>query len=426
MSTMDEPMTRITPADTATTARPAPLGRLLSTLFVGNAALFSLYIGVGGVLLPTQVAGIDDDPVSKALNLSVITGSAALVAVLGQPVFGALSDRSRRRHPWIVGAAVVGAAAMTLMTSMHTIAVLAIWWCVVSLLLNMYQAALTTVVPDRVPVARRGLASAVVGAATPVAAIAGVVVAGRFEHNLSAGYLVLGLALAAAGLLVVTVNREQRLPASGSDTGGLAQQWRSLISALAHRDFRYAFLARAAIMFAYYLVFAYLLYILEERVTLPHDVRPVDALTWVGAVTAVFMTAGTLLGGILADRLHRYRVFAIVAVVLMALALVPPYLSRSLAAMFCYAALTGLGFGCFLAVDTAIVTLVLPNPETAARDLGVLNIANAAPQTAGAFLAGLIVAAGGGDAASYANLFVTSVIFTVLGGLAVRRIKGVR
>ncbi|CAK7284077.1 MFS transporter [Streptomyces sp. RM1] len=417
-------MTQPTPPDTTTEVFSAPLRRLLPTLFLGNAALFSLYIGVGSVLLPTQVAGLDDDPVNKALNLSVVTGSAALVAALGQPAFGALSDHSRRRHPWIAGAAVTAAAAVTLMTSMGTLALLAIWWCGVSLLLNMYQASLTAVVPDRVPTDRRGLASAVVGAATPVAAIAGVVVAGRFEDNLSAGYLVLGLVLAVAGIVFVTVNRERRLPAS--DTGSLGQQWRSLVSALAHHDFRYAFLARAAIMFAYYLVFAYLLYILEDRVTLPDGVRPVDALTWVGGVAAVFMTAGTLLGGILADRLRRYRIFAVVAVVLMALALVAPYLSRSLAAMFCYAVLTGLGFGCFLAVDTAIVTLVLPDPDTAARDLAVLNIANAAPQTAGAFVAGLVVAAGGGDAAGYANLFAVSAIFTVLGGFAVRRIKGVQ
>jgi hypothetical protein len=69
---------------------------------------------------------------------------------------------------------------------------------------------------------------------------------------------------------------------------------------------------------------------------------------------------------------------------------------------------------------------VLPHPDDAARDLGVLNVASSAPQTAAAFVAGSVVAAFGGGAFAYGNLFVLAMIFAVLGGVAIWGIRGVR
>jgi hypothetical protein len=43
--------------------------------------------------------------------------------------------------------------------------------------------------------------------------------------------------------------------------------------------------------------------------------------------------------------------------------------------------MTGFGSGIYYAVDLAFVTRVLPNPEDAAKHLGVINIANAHPQS---------------------------------------------
>jgi MFS family permease len=397
--------------------------RLLPTLFLGNAALFVLYIAAGTVLLPSQIALIEPDPVRRALDLSLVVGGAAVVAIIVQPVAGLLSDRSRRRGPWILGAGVATAAALPLVAGANKVVLLAVVWCVVSIFANTYQACLAAVVPDRIPARRRGTASAVVGAATPIAAVGGVVVAGGFVTDLASGYLVLGLGVVLAAALFVCLNPEQKLPAA-SDT--LVRQWGSMVSALRHRDFRLAFLARAAMMFAFYLVFAYLLYLIQARVALPDGMTALRALTLLSVISAATMVAGNLLGGILADRLRRYRVFVFVAAALMIVAALTAYLSPTFGAMVVYGGLTGLGFGCFLAVDIAIVTLVLPHEENAARDMGVLNIASAAPQTAAAVLSGLVVAVFGGGAAAYGDLFLVSAAFAVLGGLAINSVTAVR
>lgn len=405
-------------------AEAKPPRRLLPSLLLSNVALFSLYLGAAAVLLPTQVAAIDDDPVRKALNLSIVTGAAALVAIFAQPLAGALSDRSRRRNPWILGFGLAGGALAATVALGTSIALLVVLWCVTLLFLNGYQAAVTAVIPDRVPRSKRGIASAIVGVATPLAAVVGVLVSGRLAGTLPLAYGVLGGLIAVSAVVFVLLNREPTL--LPGEPVALATQLRGILSALAHRDFRLAFLSRAAVMMSYLIVFHYLLYVVESRVTLPSGWQPVTGVTALTIIAALAMVVGTLTGGILADRLRRYRLFVVVGAALIVVAAIPPLLAGSFAAMVGYVVLMGLGFGCFLAVDTAIVTLVLPKAEDAARDLGILNAANTVPQSLAAFLAGLIVAALGGGPDAYGALFFTSMGFAVLGGLLILGVKGTK
>ena len=53
----------------------------------------------------------------------------------------------------------------------------------------------------------------------------------------------------------------------------------------------------------------------------------------------------------------------------------------------------GLGYGCFLSVDQALATQVLPDPADRGKDLGIMNIANAVPQAIAPLLGAMVVAA---------------------------------
>jgi MFS family permease len=85
------------------------------------------------------------------------------------------------------------------------------------------------------------------------------------------------------------------------------------------------------------------------------------------------------------------------------------------------AAVLGLGFGVYLSVDQALITQVLPAARDRAKDLGVINIANSAPQVLGPALAAPIVAYLGG----YSTLYVAVAVVTILGTVLVRKIKAV-
>ncbi|MCW2763155.1 MAG: major facilitator superfamily 1 [Marmoricola sp.] len=85
--------------------------------------------------------------------------------------------------------------------------------------------------------------------------------------------------------------------------------------------------------------------------------------------------------------------------------------------------LGGLGFGRYTAVDLALVADVLPDPRSAAKDLGVMNIAGALPSAVAPALAPAILAVGGG---SYSALYAVAGLCAISGAGAIVRVKRVR
>ena len=65
-------------------------------------------------------------------------------------------------------------------------------------------------------------------------------------------------------------------------------------------------------------------------------------------------------------------------------------------------AIGGLGFGVYVAVDLALVVDVLHDKRSAAKDLGVFNIAGALPFSIAPAVAPVILAIGNGTAGSRA------------------------
>lgn len=399
------------------TPPPRPSRGLLPLLLAGNTAMYTLYIGVGGVLLALQVE--DAGPADKVTNLGVVAGVAAIFATVFNPVAGALSDRSGRRNPWILGGGLLAVPAMFLLGSVHTVLMITIAWCLGQAVMNVYQAALTSVVPDRVPVTARGRASAAVGLGLPLGSTLGALIGAAFSDDHRTGYLVFGALVAASAVLFTACAPEQRMPVRQSLP--VREQLAAFAGALKSHDFRWAFVGRALLVLGHFAVNGFLLYIVKDHTALPAGLEPEDAVAVLMPVAGVAMIVSTVLGGYLSDRFDRRKLFVGASATLSAVALVIPAVSASWAAMLAFATVNGLAFGCYLAVDTALVTMVLPRAEDAARDMGVLNIANAGPQIVAPFIASMIVGVGG-----YTTLFLVAAALAVLGALAVRPIRSVR
>jgi MFS family permease len=90
--------------------------------------------------------------------------------------------------------------------------------------------------------------------------------------------------------------------------------------------------------------------------------------------------------------------------------------------MMLFSFVAGLGFGAFQAVDTALMSEVLPSKNDFAKDLGVLNIAATLPQTLAPGIASIVILSLGG----YAALFPIGIVIALLGAFAVLPIKSVR
>ncbi|MFJ6934477.1 MFS transporter [Streptomyces sp. NPDC101132] len=400
----------------ATPSRPAR--GLLPLLLAGNTAMYALYVGVAGVLLALQVAEID--PAHKVANFGLIGGVSAIFATVFNPVAGALSDRSGRRNPWILGGGLLALPAMFLLGLVDTILLIMIAWCLGQAVMNVYQAALTSVVPDRVPVSARGRASAAVGLGLPFGSTIGALLGAAFSDDYRTGYLVFGAIVAGAAVLFTACTREERLPARVPVP--VRAQLAAFTAALRDHDFRWAFIGRALLVLGYFAVSAYQLYILQDHTVLPAGMEPEEAVALLMPLNSVAMVVSTVLGGYLSDRFDRRKLFVGASALLSALALLIPAFSSGWTAMLAFSVVNGLGFGCYMAVDTALVTMVLPAAEDAARDMGVLNIANAGPQIVAPFIASVVVSVSGG----YTALFLVAAVLSVAGALAVKPIRSVR
>jgi MFS family permease len=397
--------------------------RLLLGLGIAGGALSAMYAGVGTVLLPLQIEHIDR--AHKVAALGVVAGVSAVFALVFNPIGGALSDRTRsrfgRRAPWLVTASAVLVGTLALVGQAGTLLLILIAWCFTQAVANLYQAPLTAVVPDRVAPARRGAASSVAGVASVLGGVAGVGIASLFSGHLSAAYLVLGVLLVGTAWYFV-------LTTVDAPTGELAAPPRDgfrlgeFVSALRHRDFALVFASRAAAILGYFLVVSYELYILTDYIPLPGAMKPAQGVTVLAAISAVGAIAAAAIAGPISDRLNRRKPFVIVSSAIAGGACILPVLSPTFTTIEIFAAFAGLAFGCYLSVDAALVTLVLPRSEDAARDLGVLNIANAGPQVIAPLFAALIISHLGG----YRTLFIIGGCCGIVGSIAVVGVRSVR
>ena len=77
---------------------------------------------------------------SKEAMLAWVTGAGAVVSLVANPLFGALSDRTTarrgRRTPWIVAGAAGGALSLLLLAGAGGVWTMAAGWCLVQLTLN--------------------------------------------------------------------------------------------------------------------------------------------------------------------------------------------------------------------------------------------------------------------------------------------------
>jgi MFS family permease len=393
----------------------------ISLLSIANLGLFIGYFGPLQELLPNQVQEID--PAHKTIALGVVTAIGALVAVLMGPLAGAASDatssRFGRRRPWIAGGALLGCAGLALLSGQHGLVGVTLGWCVGQAGLNAMQAGLSAAVPDRVPVNQRGLVSGWVGLTQSLGVVVGVALVTELITGQVSGYLAVGVLVILTALPMALRHPDPRVP----DDRLPRFEARSLLAVFRfpvrqHPDFAWAWGTRFLVQLGNALGTLYLLYFLRDKVEYSNPDNGLLILILVYTATTLLTV---VVGGVLSDRSGRRKPAVVFSGYAMAAAALVLAVWETWTGAIVCAALLGLGYGVYLAVDQALITQVLPTAENRAKDLGIINIANSAPQVLGPALAAPIVTYLGG----YPSLYVSVAVVTVLGSVFVRRIRGV-
>jgi MFS family permease len=211
------------------------------------------------------------------------------------------------------------------------------------------------------------------------------------------------------------------------DTGGWLALLRTFwVNPRQAPDFAWAWVSRFLVFLAYFLFISFRVFYLQHQVGLSAgDAAATLALGVLVFTIAVVITAK--LGGWLSDRTGRRKVFVVASILISAASFALLGVTTTVPGFLLVEVLMGAGFGVYIAVDYALVVDVLPNKDNAAKDLGVMNIANALPQSLAAALGGALLVIGtGGAATNYVALFIGATVIGVLGALAIVPIRSVR
>jgi MFS family permease len=375
------------------------------------------------LLLPLQLA--DADPAHKVRDFGLVNGIAGLAALVALPVFGALCDRTRlrwgRRRVWVTGGVLVFAAGLLFTGLVSSWVAIAGGWLLAQLGMYAAMAGLTATIADDVPPEHRGAISAAVYGPQALGIVVGLGLVTALGSG--AGYGVGYLALAAV-LVVLAVpwvlRAREKPPRAGARPQSLAAALRSMWEApWRNSDYAWAFAGRLLVNLGNALGTTYLLYFLTDDLNVADPEGDLLVLTLIYLAATVAATWG---GGVLSDRTGRRRIFVAGAAVLQAAACLLLVLAPSWSSALVGGVLLGAGYGAYTSVDQALVTQVLPDLQTVAGDLGVMNVAAVAPQALAPLLASLVIAELGG----YPVLFGAAGAITVLGALSVARIRTVR
>jgi MFS family permease len=428
------------PQEPVLSPEPATLAESVKARFVVPFAVayFGLWVGfLTPIVLTLQIRVAALAPADPGSTLSLVLGVGAVFGLLANPIAGRLSDRctsrfGMRRPPLVIGA-VIGFAGLAVVAVADGVPLLLIGWCVTQIGCNTVLAVLLALLPDHVPMFARGKVSGVLGVAQALAAIVGAGLGGFLSStSIAAAVLVPAVLMVLAIGLMCLVLKDRVLAPEQRGPLGLGKLARSFtFSRRRYPDFAWAWVSRFAIFMAIASVLNYQLYYLTAQLGLSDGMATALIPAGVAVQTAVVVLA-SVVSGPLSDKLRRRKIFVLAAALTAAAGLLVLAYATSLTAYFAAMVLVGLGQGIYFAVDLALVADVLPDRETdAAKDLGVINVANLLPQSLAPALAPVFLSIGAGAVAAgpghnYTMLFLVGTGFAVVSALAIWPIRAVR
>ncbi|GAA1144132.1 MULTISPECIES: MFS transporter [Microbacterium] len=370
------------------------------------------------------------DPTNTEGSLGLVMGVGAAFALVANPLVGRLSDRTTSRwgmrRPWILGGSIVGLGGFALIGAASSVWMVLLAWCLVQTSMNAVLAAANATLPDQVPVSSRGKVSGLVGITTPIGILAGSFLVnflpGDFERFVVPGVISLILAIVFVAILKDRVLTEK--PAERFTIGMFFGSF--VFNPRKHPDFGWTWLTKFMVMFGYAGIATFLPLYLVTKFGLDEQ-GAVGIILAANLASMAAMAVSSPLGGFLSDKIGKRRPFVAVAGVIMVVGLVILAIAPSIPVVIIGQAIIGLGAGSFFSVDLALATEVLPNPDDVAKDLGVLNIANALPQSiAPAVAPGIIALGAATPLGGYPTWYLFGAVVALAGAVLVYRIKGVK
>ena len=402
--------------------------RYVTGLVVAQFVFFVALLGPAIIGIGVKVQSIVPDA-EKAPALATVAGFGALFAVIGNVLFGRLSDRTTarwgRRRPWIVGGTVVMTVAFVVMALGTTVPVVTAGWCLAQLGANATLAPFIATISDQVPKFQRGSVSALLGIAQNVGILGGTYLAQLFAKQLV--ILFVGPSILAIGAMIMFafILPDQHLkikPPRMTAGEWITTLW---LNPVKHPDFAFAWWSRFLITLATFMFTTFRLFYMQDKLGLSLDRAPSAVATGVLIYTIALVVTGWVAGKI-SDRTGRRKILVAGSTLLFGVGMVLLAHISTLGGFYMVEAIQGVAYGIYVGVDLALVVDVLPNPDDSGKDLGVFNMANALPQTVAPLIGAALLGIGSATNQNYDLLVYSAGAAALVGALIVLPIKGVR
>ncbi|NTI24400.1 MFS transporter [Rhizobium rhizogenes] len=404
----------------------------LAKYAIAYCGLFVALLTPVAMTLAIRIGALD--ATGKGASLGSILGLGALFALIANPLFGQISDRTQsplgRRKPWIVAGVIIGSLAQVAIAYVSSLVVIGIAWCVAQTAYNAALAALVAVVPDQVPEQQRGKISALMGMSIYIALLIGSAVL-TFVGTVGVGMFIIPAVIGLFTTLLFAVGltdvRKSKAAAQTENRPLLAELagmfW---VNPVKFPDFGWAWASRFLVFLGMSVLMTYQVYYLTDVLGFAADA--ISRIMFLSTlITAGCVLVSSLVAGWLSDRFQRRKIFVFIAATVYAFGILLIVFSTGLFGFLFGVSVSSLGFGVYLAVDQALVVDVLPNRETdAGKNMGVLNIANAVPQSIAPAIAPIFLAMGSATGQNYALLYAIAALCAFLGALAIAPVRGVR
>ncbi|QSB24340.1 MULTISPECIES: MFS transporter [unclassified Curtobacterium] len=391
-------------------------------------AQFGIYVAIlSPVYVSMQLKAQALNPDDPASVIAVALPLGSLGAIFGNPLFGALSDRTRtrwgRRRPWLLAGILVLLGGLAMVASSPNVGMLTVAWIVCQLGSNAAYSAMMASWADNVPELQRGRASSVIGLAQNLAVLAGTYAAVLLVENLPLLFILPGV-LGVLCVLVYAFVTPDRIP----EVRPKPFSWLTIVQTfwtnpITHRDYGLAWWSRFLIILATFLFTTFRLFYMQDHLGMTAQ-RATSAVAFGVLLYTIALMIGTAFSGWLSDRLRRRKVFVGGSTLLFGVGLVVLVYAQDVTVFYVAEVIMGFAYGIYVAVDNALVVDVLPDKDKPGKDLGVMNIANSLPQSFAPALGALLLGVGAGD--NYPVLLWGAGIVALVGALVVIPIRSVR
>ncbi|HEY0753372.1 MAG TPA: MFS transporter [Ktedonobacteraceae bacterium] len=438
---------------------PAPLRRVsllqqvnLNAFWIANNFHWQALLAV---VLPSMVVKFLGDA-DKDINLALVVIWGTLVAVIVNPLIGAISDyatfRMGRRRPFMIIGTIFNIPVLVLFAFAPAwfsstgllIAFIVLFFCL-QLTNNIANSPWSAIIADNVPPRQRGVTAGLNGLFVLLGTAIGSIVAGLIvnKHDTFAVYrseivqIFLIIAVVQIAFVVYTIFTVKEIPLHSTARFELRTVLkRFLFNPTQYPDLSWVLLARLLLMMGIWGIFYFLQYYFDDVLGGPGVKILFFGTAFSGEqfngalfqpVLLIAALPTALIAGWVSDRYGRkglvYLSGAVMSVVCLIFILFPSQ-GLALLAGACF----GIGYGAYSSVDWALTCDVLPPTDEAGKFLGLWSAMGIIPQVVGITSGALILQLLRGlpNHYGYTVLFLVTVVYFVLGTLIIRQVKGVK